>query len=69
MHIISVSCVYNVFYPSKELSDHLKQTLKMRQKIKERVYRSKQLASNYAKLVSDVHVSTNFNRVKGYLAS
>ena len=34
---------------SKELSEHLKATLKTRQRIKERVFRSKQLASNYAK--------------------
>jgi len=38
----------------EELSEHLKQTLKMRQKIKERVYRSKQLASNYAKIFGEL---------------
>ena len=49
-------------YYIEELADHLKAVLKMRQRIKDRVFRCKQLASNYAKVfgeLSQIEVSVN----------
>jgi len=57
-------------YYIEELSEHLKATLKTRQRIKERVFRSKQLASNYAKVFGElsqieVSISDEVSALKG----
>jgi len=54
--------VADMKYYIEELADHLKAVLKSRQRIKDRVFRCKQLASNYAKVfgeLSQIEVSVN----------
>jgi len=41
--------IIDMKYYIEELMEHLKTVLKTRQRIKERIYATKQLASNYAK--------------------
>ena len=57
-------------YYVEELAEHLKSVLKMRQRIKDRVFRCKQLASNYAKvsLLLTKRTMNHQNKVFGELS-